>query len=164
MLTYHCSSADRHVLFMASEQAFWKNFCEGVGRMDLFEKWPGEKYADHARNNKELHVILRDIFHTKTSAEWIAFGNEKNTPIAPVNTPQTIMQDPQFQHRFHWYPAAQTVADTLAFPLIVEGEDAPDLTRAPNAGEHTDEVLTAVLGYDADKVAALKDAGVFGDD
>ena len=42
-------SSDGHILFMASEQAFWKNFCEGVGRMDLFEKWPGAKYADHAR-------------------------------------------------------------------------------------------------------------------
>ena len=39
----------RHVLFMASEQAFWKNFCEGVDRLDLFERWPGSKYADHAR-------------------------------------------------------------------------------------------------------------------
>ena len=156
-------SSDGHVLFMASEREFWKNFCEGVDRMDLFEKWPGEKYADHARNNKELQLILRDIFKSKTSAEWIAFGNEKNTPIAPVNTPKTIMDDPQFQHRFHWYPASQTVADTLAFPLNVAGEDAPDLTRAPNAGEHTDDVLVDVLGYDADKVAALKAAGVFGD-
>ena len=41
-------SADGHVLFMASEQAFWKNFCEGVGRTDLFERWPGEEFADHA--------------------------------------------------------------------------------------------------------------------
>ena len=156
-------SSDGHVLFMASEREFWKNFCEGVDRMDLFEKWPGEKYADHARNNKELQLVLRDIFKSKTSAEWIAFGNEKNTPIAPVNTPKTIMDDPQFQHRFHWYPASQTVADTLAFPLNVAGEDAPDLMRAPNAGEHTDDVLVDVLGYDADKVAALKAAGVFGD-
>ena len=43
----------RYVLFMASEQAFWKNFCEFVGRIDLFERWPGSKYADHARNNLE---------------------------------------------------------------------------------------------------------------
>ena len=60
-------SADGHVLFMASEQAFWKNFCEGVGRMDLFEKWPGSKYADHARNNRELQAELRDIFKTRTT-------------------------------------------------------------------------------------------------
>src|SRR5688500_15519958 len=43
-----------YVLFMASEQAFWKNFCEALDRMELFEKWPGSKFADHARNNVEL--------------------------------------------------------------------------------------------------------------
>ena len=84
-------SSDGHVLFMASEQEFWKNFCGGIDRMDLFDRWPGEKYADHARNNRELQGILRDIFHSKTSAEWIEFGNEHNTPIAPCNSPKTIM-------------------------------------------------------------------------
>jgi len=157
-------SSDGHVLFMASEQAFWKNFCEGVGRTDLFEQWPGLKYADHARNNRELQTILRDLFRTRTSAEWIAFGNEHNTPIAPVNTPKTIMDDPQFQARFHWYPASETVADTLGYPLMIAGEDAVDLKRAPNAGEHNTDVLANVLGYDADRIATLKAAGVFGED
>lgn len=156
-------SADGHVLFMASEREFWKNFCEGIGRMDLFERWPGEKYADHARNNRELQAILRDIFRTKTSREWIAFGNEHNTPIAPVNTPKTIMDDPQFQHRFKWYPASQLVADQLPFPLKVIGEDEVTLTRAPDAGEHTEEILTRVLGYDADRIAALRAAGALGE-
>ena len=55
-------SADGHVLFMASEQAFWKNFCECIGRTDLFERWPGSKFADHARGNRELQAILRDVF------------------------------------------------------------------------------------------------------
>ena len=64
------------VLFMASEQLFWKNFCEGVGRMDLFERWPGSKYADHARGNRELQAELREIFKTRTSAEWIAWSGE----------------------------------------------------------------------------------------
>ena len=77
---------DGHVLFMASEQAFWKNFCEGVDRVDLFDKWPGSKYADHARGNRELQAELRDIFKTKTSEEWMEFGGRVNTPIAPVNT------------------------------------------------------------------------------
>ena len=71
-------SKDGHVLFMASEQAFWKNFCEGVGRMDMFEKWPGSKYGDHARGNREMQSrVLRDIFKTRTSAEWLEFGNER---------------------------------------------------------------------------------------
>ena len=44
----------RYVLFMASEQVFWKNFCEAVDRVELFERWPGSKFADHARGNLEL--------------------------------------------------------------------------------------------------------------
>ena len=58
-------SKDGHVLFMASEREFWKNFCEGVGRPELFEQHPGSKYADHAIGNVELRKELRDIFRTR---------------------------------------------------------------------------------------------------
>jgi len=155
-------SADGYVLFMASEQAFWKNFCAGVGRLDLFEKWPGSKYADHARGNRELQRELRDIFKTKTSAEWIEFGVQHNTPMAPVNTPKTIAKDPQFQNRFTWYPAAKHGADMLPFPVKFVGEQLPEPSMAPTPGEHTEQVLTQVLEYDRDKIAALRSAGVLG--
>lgn len=155
-------SSDGHVLFMASEQAFWRNFCEAVGRMDMFERWPGSQYADHARNNRAMHVELREIFKTKTSEEWIAFGNEVNVPIAPVNTSKTITDDPQFHDRFPWIPASRLGADEMPFPLKVVGEELPEPTRAPTVGQHTDEVLTDVLGYDGDRVAALRDAGALG--
>jgi crotonobetainyl-CoA:carnitine CoA-transferase CaiB-like acyl-CoA transferase len=155
-------SADGHVLFMASEQAFWKNFCEGVGRMDLFEKWPGSKFADHARGNRELQAILRDIFKTKRSEAWIEFGNTHNTPIAPVNNPKTIADDPQFKVRFPHYPASEHGAEMMPLPLKFIGEELPVPTMAPTVGEQTADVLGDVLGYDADKITALRDAGAFG--
>ena len=155
-------SSDGHVLFMASEQAFWKNFCQGVGRIDLFEKWPGSKFADHARGNRELQRELRDIFKSKTSAEWIEFGNTQNTPIAPVNTPKTIVDDPQFRDRFPLYPASRHGADMLPFVVKFVGEELPEPTMAPTVGEHTHEVLTKVLGYGEEKIANLKEAGAFG--
>jgi crotonobetainyl-CoA:carnitine CoA-transferase CaiB-like acyl-CoA transferase len=155
-------SSNGHVLFMASERAFWRNFCEGVGRMDLFERWPGAKVADHARGNRELQRELRDIFKTRSSAEWIAFGGEKNTPIAPVNTPKTIADDPQFQARLPWYPAAQHGADMLPFPVKLVGEQLPAPSKAPAPGQHNDEVLGRVLGYDAEKIAKLRESGALG--
>jgi crotonobetainyl-CoA:carnitine CoA-transferase CaiB-like acyl-CoA transferase len=155
-------SSDGHVLFMASEQAFWKNFCEGVGRMELFEKWPGSKFADHARGNRELQCELRDLFKTRTAAEWIAFSNEHNTPIAPVNTPKTIAQDPQFEHRFPWYPASKHGADMLPFPVKFLDEQLPEPAMAPTLGEQNEEVLKSVLGYDEEKIARLREAGVLG--
>jgi crotonobetainyl-CoA:carnitine CoA-transferase CaiB-like acyl-CoA transferase len=155
-------SSDGHVLLMASEQAFWKNFCECVGRMDLFERWPGSKFADHARGNRELQRVLRDIFRTKTSKEWIRLGGEKNFPIAPVNTPKTIAEDPQFQDRFPWIPASRLGADQLPFPVKFQSETLPEPTKAPEVGQHTESVMESVLGYDAERIAALREGGVFG--
>jgi crotonobetainyl-CoA:carnitine CoA-transferase CaiB-like acyl-CoA transferase len=156
------ASKDGHVLFMASEQAFWKSFCEGMGRPDLFERWPGSRFADHARGNRELQRELRDIFVTRTSAEWIAFGSEKNVPLGPVNSPKSIADDPQFQARFPWLPAKALGADQLPFPVKFPGEELPAPSKAPAAGEHTDAVLRDVLGYDDDRIAALRRAGALG--
>jgi crotonobetainyl-CoA:carnitine CoA-transferase CaiB-like acyl-CoA transferase len=153
---------DGHVLFMASEQAFWKNFCEGIDRMELFDRWPGERLADHARGNRELQAILREVFKSKTSAEWIEFGVEWNTPLAPVNTPKTIKDDPQFKDRFDWMPAKDHGADMLPFPVKFKGATLPDPTRAPKVGEHSEEVLRDVLGYNPEQIAKLEAAGVFG--
>ena len=139
------ASADGYVLFMASEQRFWKRFCEGLGRADLFERWPGSTYADHARGNRDLQSELREIFRTRTTAEWLAFAAEHDTTIAPANTAATIADDPQFQERFTWVPAEQLGCDQLLFPLKVVGEVLPIPARAPHAGQHTDEVL-AELG------------------
>ncbi len=155
-------SKDGHVLFMASEQAFWKNFCEGVGRADLFEKWPGSKYADHARGNRELQAVLRDIFRTKTSAEWIEFGIRINTPIAPVNTPENIVDDPQFQARFEVLAHEQHGADMLGFPVNFLDEKLPEPAWAPTPGQHNEQVLREVLGYDDVKIAALRAAKTLG--
>jgi len=152
----------RHVLFMASEQAFWKNFCEGVDRLDLFERWPGSKYADHARGNRELQAELRTIFATKTSVEWLEFGGRVNTPIAPVNTPQTLLEDPQFIDRFELLPAADMGSDQLFTPLHFIDEELPRPAKAPTVGQHTEEVLRRVLGYDEAQIGAAREAGAFG--
>ena len=153
-----------HVLFMASEQAFWKNFCEGVGRVDLFERWPGSKYADHARGNRELQGELREIFRTKTATEWLEFGGRVNTPIGPVNTPKTLLDDPQFADRFDLLPAAQVGADQLFTPLHFVDEDLPHPAKAPTVGQHTEDVLRSVLGYDDNRIEAARAGGAFGAD
>lgn len=155
-------SQDGHVLFMASEQSLWRNFCEGVGRMDLFEKWPGSKYADHARGNRELQAVLRDIFKTKTSQEWLDFSIRVNTPIAPVNTPKNVVDDPQFRDRFKVWSHERHGADMFGFPVQFVGEAMPEPAKAPTVGEHSDEVLRDVLGYDAGKIAAIKASKLLG--
>jgi crotonobetainyl-CoA:carnitine CoA-transferase CaiB-like acyl-CoA transferase len=155
-------SSDGHILFQSSEREFWENFCKGIGRPELFEQHPGSQYADHARGNDELRAILAEEFRKRTTAEWVAFGDEFNTPIAPVNTPQTLADDPQFQDRLPWIPKELVGHDQLPSPIKLVGEEVPPPTKAPEAGQHTEAVLKDVLGYDDPRIAALRESGALG--
>lgn len=129
-------TSDGHVLFMASEQEFWRNFCAGVERMDLYERWPGKRYGDHARGNRELQAQLREIFLSRSTAQWVAFATEHNTALCPVNSPQSLLDDPHFKARFDWFDAADYRADMLRFPVKFCGEEPVEVLPAPAAGEH----------------------------
>jgi crotonobetainyl-CoA:carnitine CoA-transferase CaiB-like acyl-CoA transferase len=98
----------------------------------------------------------------KTATEWLDFGGRVNTPIAPVNTPKTIADDPQFQDRMPWIPKERLGADQLPLPLKLVGDELPVPAKAPELGQHTDEVLADVLGYDQARIAALRETGALG--
>jgi crotonobetainyl-CoA:carnitine CoA-transferase CaiB-like acyl-CoA transferase len=153
------ASSDGFVLLMASEREFWRNFCEFVGRGDLFERWPGSQYGDHAVGNIDLQAQLTEIFASRTTEEWIVAGIANNFPTAPVNTPRTVLDDPQFKSRFTWQPKEELDADMMMFPAKVGGEDLRAPMRAPSVGEHTEEVLREIAGYEHHRIAQLRASG-----
>src|SRR5215470_5588335 len=156
-------SKDGLVLFMASEREFWKNFCEGIGRAELFAANPGARYADHARGNVALRRELAAIFATRTTAEWIAFGQRVNTPICPVNTVKTVPRDPQFLARMPMRPYRDAGTDLMPSPIKPIGETlpVPDIA-AREPGRDSEAVLRDVLGYDAAAIEELRRSGALG--
>ena len=159
---FYEASDGRHVLLQASEREFWENFCKAVDRYELFEAHPGAKYADHAVGNTALRRELKEIFLSRTATEWVDLGLSVNVPIVAVNTPQTLADDPQFQDRFPWIPADRLGCDQLPSPIKYLDVDVAVPTHAPTVGQHTDEVLREVLGYDDAKVTALRESGTLG--
>ena len=159
---FYEASDGRHVLLQASEREFWKNFCHGVDRDDLFEAHPGAKYADHAVGDTELRIELKAIFLGRTADDWVQFGLSVNVPIVAVNTPQTLADDPQFQDRFPWIPASRLGAEQTPTPIKFLDIDLPVPTKAPTVGEHTDAVLRDVCGYDDARLARLRESGALG--
>ncbi len=156
-------SKDGTVLFMASEREFWKNFTEAVGRPELFEARPGARFGDHARGDLELRRELASIFATRTTAQWVEFGRDVNTPIAPVNDTTSISQDPQFRHRLGFRSPDRHGTDLMPSPLKFPDEELPVPERAAvEPGRDNDRVLRQVLAYDDEKIAALERAHVFG--
>jgi crotonobetainyl-CoA:carnitine CoA-transferase CaiB-like acyl-CoA transferase len=153
---------DSYVLLMASEREFWQNFCDAVGRADLYEGRAGSQYADHARGDHDLQDQLTQIFLTRTTDEWVALGETANCPIARVNDATTITTDPGFRSRLPWLPAAEYGADLMPSPVNLVGERLAHTLPAPTSGQQTDDVLREVLGMSAQRLAELRESGVLG--
>jgi crotonobetainyl-CoA:carnitine CoA-transferase CaiB-like acyl-CoA transferase len=130
--------------------------------MDLFERWPGSDLRRPRPQQPRAPGRVARHLPCAHLAEWIAFADEHNTTIAPVNTPKTIADDPQFQDRFDWIPADILGAEQLPFPVKLVDESLPPPAKAPTLGEHTDEVLRDVLRYTDDRIGELRQAGALG--
>ena len=161
---YYDTRDGRLVIFQASEQKFWRNFCEGVGRLDLFEAKPGGRVGDHAAGDEDLRRELAAIFRTRNQAEWVRFFLERDIPGAPVYEPSELPGDPQVQARGLLVDQDHPSAGALRLfgtPVQVEGERF-DASHAPHAGEHGDALLRSVLGLSDAELARLRAAGVTG--
>lgn len=155
---FYATCDHRHVLFMGSDRRYWRNFCEGVGRLDLYERWPGRERGDHASGNAELREQLRAIFARETAEQWARFAASKDTAIVVVNTPEQLAEDPQFQARFPLYTDDVVGTDQLPSPLRFLDAPVASPDHAPTAGQHTSRVLGNLLGFDDEEIQRLRDA------
>ena len=158
---YYDTSDGRTILFQASERHFFVKFCEAVGRPDLLAGDLGEEFGEHASGNLALRRELADIFATRTQQEWVDFLLEVDVPGAPVHRVTELPDDPNFTARAdiveHDHPIAGPLR-LLGSPINVDAPHAP-MGPAPATGADTDEILRAVLGYDPDRITALRETG-----
>jgi crotonobetainyl-CoA:carnitine CoA-transferase CaiB-like acyl-CoA transferase len=154
----------RVVLAALIEHHFYEHFCRGVGREDLLEEGKGFKSTllPIDWGPESLRVELRDIFITKTSAEWMTFAAEHDTAIAVVNTASDLATDPHLSVRQAVVEHEHPTGGVLAYAgnsIKVEGEQFEITHHAPALGEDTVEILTE-LGYGPEQVDEWKASGV----
>ena len=108
---------------------------------------------------------LREIFkHARPRRSGSSSAASSTPRSRPVNTPQTLINDPQFQDRMPWIPKEQLGADHAAVPgQGGRRRAAVARPRAPTLGQHTDEVLAERARLRRrDRIAALRGAGALG--
>ncbi len=125
---------------------------------------PASKYADHARGNRELQAELRDIFHTQDGRRVARLRRRGQHADRPgQHARQTIARRPAVPG-----PPAVDRPRRARAPTSCPRRSRSSAascrtpTKAPTVGQHTDEVLRDVLGYDDARIAALRDAGAIG--
>ncbi|ROO86536.1 crotonobetainyl-CoA:carnitine CoA-transferase CaiB-like acyl-CoA transferase [Actinocorallia herbida] len=156
-------AADGWIVVGCAKQKFWERLTVVIGRPDLAEDPRFAAFADRQRNAGILLPELEKILATRTVAEWLAPMTAAAIPCGPINDVSQALAEEHTLARDliveTEHPRYGTLKN-LASPVRV-GAQQPEYVRAPQRGEHQDEVLSG-LGYSAERIAALTGEGAFG--
>ena len=146
------------IVMDCNTQNIFTEMCEAVGHPDLCNHPKFDSRKTRLENKDELYAILDKVFLEKTGEEWLELLG-KRIPIAPINTIDKALSDPQTLSR-------NMVAEVeyennkklkiLGNPIKMSEIKQEVFKRPPRLGEHTEEVLTKLLHYPPEKIDELR--------
>jgi formyl-CoA transferase len=151
---------DAYIYFI-TQAPVWEAICDLIGKPE----W--KTHPDYAKPPARL-PRLKQIFGTieawtmtKTKFEVMELCNAHDIPVGPILSMKEIAEEPSLR-------ATGTVVEVdhpVRGPYLTVGNPVKlsdsicDVKRAPLLGEHTEEILTKVLGYSKKEVADIKSSG-----
>jgi crotonobetainyl-CoA:carnitine CoA-transferase CaiB-like acyl-CoA transferase len=147
-------------LILLQPDRYWADLCQHLDRAELADD---PRFADAAarfEHRVECVAALDEIFATRTLAEWRQRLGTFEGVWAPLQTPLEVHDDHQALAN-GYLPELRSDTDQpfrlVASPVQFD-ETPPELQRAPEHGQHTEEVLLE-LGLGWDQIIAHKEAG-----
>ncbi|GAA4098555.1 CoA transferase [Zhongshania borealis] len=157
-------TADGHLVIAIITDNFWQNLKEVVN-CPAFDDAKYDVQPGRLADKDFIDGTLTAIFSQDTTANWLEKLNAKRIPVAPVNKFSQALADEQVQYRnmvveCEHPNGKKTKAPGCPIKLSRNNEES--FTPAPLLGQHTDELMCDVLGYQLADVANLKEQGVIG--
>lgn len=155
--------SDKYFAFGTGNDLQWVKFCQAIERPEWITDERFSTNPKRVENREILIPLLDELFAEKDAAEWLELGEKIGLPAAPINAIDEVFADPQVQARNNVVEVEHPTAGRVkigASPLNVV--TAPPQVRYPPPllGEHNEEILRDVLGYDGERIAELRDDGL----
>jgi len=155
------ATKDGHINLGVGGDGQWRALCQALDHPEWGENLAYAQVGARTARREEIWGLLRPIFATRSSAEWIVILDENGVPAGPIYRMNEVFNDPQVQH----LGIAQSVThpergevQLVGQPVDLSRTPASLRTATPEAGEHTDEVLSD-YGIDAERISALRASG-----
>lgn len=111
------------------------------------------------KNRMEIISILSDIFAKKTTQHWMALFEKAPFPVGPINTIGEVFNDPHVKA----IGLVKTLKNAsgpdvkvVGPPVLYSDSSNTARTAPPLLGQHTDEVMKEILGYDDEQIQNLR--------
>jgi formyl-CoA transferase len=139
----------------------WPALAKGIGRPDLLTD---PRFADPAKqvaNAQQLTAILDQVFASQPMAHWQEALDQAHITFGIVRSPNDVAKDPQLAANEFVVPlegAGGHLQFTVSSPIQVHDVAKVPARRAPELGEHNEEILKQ-LGFDAQEIDGLRASG-----
>lgn len=162
---YRCADNKWILLTEAQSDRIWHDFCTAMG-MQNEENSPSLATAAARREHfAELIAILDRQFATKPRDEWLKIFAPYDFAYAPVYEYADVVNAPQVlenEYILETEHSGMGRVKVVGFPVQFSETPASVQRRPPELGEHTEEVLTTILGYSQEEISKLRKQGALG--
>lgn len=149
----------------ANDRLFRRLVTEVLQRPDLITDPRFATRKERSANKEQLRAIIAETFMRDRLESWMEKMRKANIPAGYLRTVEEGFESPEARERHRLsripHPIAGFVPN-IETPLGLSFTPTVDPVAAPFLGQHTDEVLRNVLGYDEDRISVLAAAGAFG--
>ena len=150
-------------IYVVVQEAVWEALASRIGGEALAKDPRFAKIADRRKNQSAMWTLITDFAKSHTKREFMAILNPLDVPCGPIMSTTDLANDEHIRGRDMYVELDHPQRGkwwNVGMPIKLSASPAV-IRRSPTLGEHTDEVLKQVLGYDESKVTSLKQAGAF---
>jgi benzylsuccinate CoA-transferase BbsF subunit len=160
---YPCAGEDRWCAIVVETEAQWRALCGVLGRAALADDPRFATLADRRAHREALDALIADWTRSREPHAVMQTLQAARVPCGVVQYGEDLLEDPQLQYRGAVarveHPKLGPVPHA-AVPLHLSDGGLVAGRYAPAVGEHNDYVYREILGYSAERLAALQQAGV----
>lgn len=158
------TTADGFIVIAVITDNFWHNLKQVVNCAE-FDDAELDTQPGRFRKRDMINARLNELLSSNTSQHWLRELEEKRIPCAPVNRLSQALSDPQVKHRNMVvelrHPNGKSTRGP-GNPIKFSRSSEETFSAAPLLGQHTQQVLSELLGYDTGRIDRLRATGAIG--
>ena len=152
-----------HLVMGANQDNVFRRLCEAMGRPDLADNPRYSTHTARGRNQAELDALIADWTRGFDADALEQIMDQNAIPAGRMFRAPEMLEDLHFKAREAIVRVAHPALGSIAMQNVAPRlSDTPGSVRHAGAelGQHTDEVLTGLLGLSPPEIGALREAGV----